>query len=235
MSPAGSTSARDVRGLWRYVRDDGVPQQRLWQRCVFVDWHGVLCDQPFWYSITQNPRHQHYRSMRAAIQRLFQDQGNLIETWMRGMTDAARIVEELPQLQDRRCRPDYLHRRLLADCRKMSPQAELLDILGQLPALTLVVIATDNMDCFSDSVPGLSALNRVFHASLCSSDLGVLKAEDPQRFFGQLLAEHDLRPSDAVLIDDSDRNCWQFKHFGGHAIRFRDVPQAAAELHRWAG
>jgi FMN phosphatase YigB (HAD superfamily) len=228
-NPAQTTTA-----LRRYLRDQAAQQRQLWQRCVFVDWHGVLCDQPFWHSITQNPRHQQHRTLSEAIERLFRDRAGLIEAWMRGRTDAHRIVRELPQPEDRRCGPDYLYRRLFADCEQMSPRAELLDALGSLPELTLIVIATDNMDCFSDSVLQVNRLSGLFNAALCSSDLGVLKAEDPQRFFGELLAEHDLESADAVLIDDSHQNCSRFERFGGHAIHFRDVSQAAADLHRWA-
>ncbi|HEV3320306.1 MAG TPA: hypothetical protein VG053_11375 [Solirubrobacteraceae bacterium] len=116
----------------------------------------------------------------------------------------------------------------------MTPREELLEALRKLPEMTLVVIATDNMDCFSDSVPRLRPLNGVFHATLCSSDLGVLKAEDPERFFGRLLNDHGLSPREATLIDDSDRNCARFAGFGGHPIHFRDVPQAVGELEHWA-
>jgi FMN phosphatase YigB (HAD superfamily) len=226
-------SPQATDSLQRYLRDQAAYQSRLWQRVVFVDWHGVLCDQPFWHSITQNPRHQQHRKLGEAVEWLFRERRSLIEAWMRGSTDSQRVVGELPEPRDRRCRPDYLYRRLLDDCEQMSPRADLLEALARLPALTLIVIATDNMDCFSDSVPRVN-LNRVFDAALCSSDLGVLKAEDPQRFFGELLVEHDLQPADAVLIDDSDRNCSHFECFGGRAIRFRNVPQAAAELQRWA-
>jgi FMN phosphatase YigB (HAD superfamily) len=231
MSASKPPQASD--GLRRYLRDQAVRQPRLWQRVVFVDWHGVLCDQPFWQSITQNPRHQQHRKLSEAVERLFRERRSLIEAWMRGSIDSQRVVGELPEPRDRRCRPNYLYRRLFDDCEQMRPRADLLDALAGLPPLTLIVIATDNMDCFSDSLPHVN-LNRVFDATLCSSDLGVLKAEDPQRFFGELLAEHDLRPTDAALIDDSNRNCSHFERFGGHAIHFRNVPQAAAELQRWA-
>lgn len=227
-----SEPPRSTYSLRRYSRDQASRQRRLWQRAVFVDWHGVLCDQPFWHSITQNPQHQQHRPLSEAVDTLFQNREGLIRAWMRGKATSRIVVGELPAPLDRRCRPDYLYRRLFVDCQRMSPREELLTVLAALPPLTLVVIATDNMDCFSDSVVHVN-LNRVFDAALCSSDIGVLKAENPERFFGELLAEHGLRPADAVLIDDSDRNCLRFEGFGGHAIHFRDVPQATTELQRW--
>jgi FMN phosphatase YigB (HAD superfamily) len=219
--------------LLRYERDAGWAQHQLWRRCVFVDWHGVLCDQPFWHSITQNPRHQQRVALAEAVRGLFSDRVALVEAWMRGLVDADRVVNALHAPDDRRCRDDFLYRRLFEDCRAMIPRADVLDALSALPELTLLAIATDNMDCFSDSIPRLRQLRGTFHAALCSSDLGVLKAEDPDRFFGRWLAEHGLRPSDAVLIDDSARNCARFERFGGHAIRFADVGQTIAELTGW--
>jgi FMN phosphatase YigB (HAD superfamily) len=231
---AVSSASTRRASVQRYQRDEACNQRRLWQRCVFVDWHGVLCDQPFWHSITENSRHQQQRALTEALERLFSDRAGLVEAWMRGRVSATRVVDSLPEPKDRRCQPDFLHRRLLEDCRTMTPRPELLEILGKLPELTLLVIATDNMDCFSDSVPRVRPLSRVFHVALCSSDLGVLKAESPERFFGQLLSDHDLPPSEAILIDDSDQNCSRFERFGGHAIRFRDVSQTARELAHWA-
>jgi FMN phosphatase YigB (HAD superfamily) len=99
--------------------------------------------------------------------------------------------------------------------------------------MTVVAIATDNMDCFSAMLPSVHGLAGTFHAVLCSSDLGVLKAENPQAFFGPWLAEQGLAPSDAVLVDDAEANCARFEAFGGHAIRFHSTPQALGELRSW--
>lgn len=220
--------------LLRYPRDQAPEQCRLWRRCVFVDWHGVLCDQPFWHSITTNPRHQQRAALSTAVHRLFTERVALVQAWMRGEVGAEEVVRSLPRLADQRCRDDFLHRRLLDDCRSMAPRPALLEALRALPDLTLVAIATDNMDCFADVVARVRPLRGTVHAALCSSDLGVLKAEDPERFFGDWLREHDLRPTDAVLIDDSDSNCARFERFGGYAIRFTTVEQATLELGRWA-
>lgn len=222
-----------ARPVLRYERDETVVQRGLWRRCVFVDWHGVLCDEPFWHSITSNPSHQQREALTAAVHGLFTERVELVQAWMRGLVDAAGVVRSLPHPVDRRCREDFLHRRLFDDCRRMVPRAALLEALRELPELTLVAIATDNMDCFSDAVSGLRSLRGTVHAALCSSDLGVLKGEDPKRFFGDWLGEHDLRPHDAVLIDDSERNCARFEGFGGHAIHFVSVEQATFELARW--
>lgn len=217
----------------RYRRDALDKQAQLWGRCVFVDWHGVLCEQPFWHSITENPLHQLRSAVSEAVGSLFGERPELVIDWMRGEVDAARVVGTLPDPSDGRCRPDFLYRRLHEDCAAMVARVELVQTLSEVPEMTVVAIATDNMDCFSAMLPSVGGLAGTFHAALCSSDLGVLKAEDPQAFFGPWLAEQGLLPCDAVLVDDAEANCARFEQFGGQAIRFHNAAQAARELRGW--
>jgi FMN phosphatase YigB (HAD superfamily) len=201
---------------------------------VFVDWHGVLCDAVFWQSITRSDRHQRRRHLDDAVSGFFGKRFEDALGWMRGEIDAWSVVSMLGRWDDRRCKEDFLFRRLHEDCRRMRPRDDLLHALAGLPPLTLIVIATDNMDCFSASLPAIRALRGRFHAVLCSSDLGVLKAEDPSRFFGELLTQNGLTPDRALLIDDSALNCREFERFGGKAIHFADTPQAAAAMQDWS-
>lgn len=226
--------AKTAKGPPRFGRGElPVTTGRLWERCVFVDWHGVLCDDLFWHSITSNPRHQQRARLQGAVRDLFAGQPDLVTAWMRGQVDTQHVVATLPPTADRRCGPDFLHRRLVEDCRRVRPRLELLAALSALPELTLVVIATDNMDCFAASLPALRPLHGVVHAVLCSSDLGVLKSDDPALFFGAWLDEHGLAPEQSVLVDDADRNCAGFERFGGAAVRFREIGRAVRDLRRW--
>ena len=120
-----------------------------------------------------------------------------------------------------------------------------------MQAEAMVVVATDNMDCFA----------RVFeHAShrrgrpnraretladwavicddiICSSQTGVLKSEDPQAFFGPWLAAHGIGFTDAVLIDDRADNCAAFTREGGAAIQWtmgtNDLSDVTDQLRQW--
>ncbi|HST38402.1 MAG TPA: hypothetical protein VLK58_02785 [Conexibacter sp.] len=217
----------------RFRRDPSDPIRRLWDQCVFLDWHGVLCEDVFWQSISGNARHQRQRHLSAAVEQLFGDT-ELTARWMRGQIDARAAVARLGAWEDRRCRDDYLYRRLYMDCQKMRPQQRLLDLVASLPPLTLVVVATDNMDCFSDSLPFIDALHDRVHGVVCSSDVGVLKAEDPPAFFGAFLEEQGLTSQQALLVDDSKRNCTRFVEFGGTAIHYTDSDAAVGLIARWA-
>lgn len=206
---------------------------RLWQQAVFVDWHGVLCDELFWTSILRNPRHQMHHRLSDAAGDLFTRETDLVADWMRGLVSSHQIVDRLDVRLDRRCREDFLTRRLYEDCRRMSPREELLAALDATPDLTLVAVATDNMDCFADTVQGIGKLRGVIDAVLCSSQLGVLKAEDPQRFFGGCVNDYGLRPGDALLIDDSAHNCVRFEQWGGSAIHHVDMRSTLSALREW--
>jgi FMN phosphatase YigB (HAD superfamily) len=198
---------------------------------VFVDWHGVLSDDPFWWTILANTGHWFHERLTAEVDALFNERRALVDTWMRGRAKARDVIATLAAPQDARCSDEYLLRRLWADCASMRIRQPVLDLVRSLPPLTLIVIATDNMDCFVESVSRILPL-RDFYGVLCSSDIGVLKAEDPERFFGSLVRDHGLEPRDALLLDDSAANCEAFEEWGGRAVHF--APQAdLRSLERW--
>ena len=201
-----------------------VPQ--LAERVVFVDWHGVLSSDPFWWTILANSTHWFHTQLALEVDRLFSDRRALVDAWMRGQVNAEDVIATIAGPQDARCSDGYLLRRLLADCGRMRVQKRILDAVNALPQLTLAVIATDNMDCFVDSVSRMRPLQG-FYGVLCSSDIGVLKAEDPERFFGSLVRDHGLEPRRALLVDDSVANCEAFEAWGGRALLF---PSADADL-----
>jgi len=102
-----------------------------------------------------------------------------------------------------------------------------------------IVLATDNMDCFYDSLQRARQLSiqsgdvnnettpfistaRMFDDVLCSSRQRVLKREDPQRFYGGWIRTHALDFSDLLLLDDLEINCAAFRSAGGTAIRVQE-------------
>jgi FMN phosphatase YigB (HAD superfamily) len=152
---------------------------------------------------------------------------------------------------DRRFRDDFLARRLDMDCARMRVNVQLMQVLRNLRPAVLVVLATDNMDCFartfgqSHARPRRSAAEsesladwaRICDDIVCSSDVGTLKAEDPARFFGPFLSEYGLSFSDALLIDDRSDNCDAFRRQGGNVIQWRmannDLGEVVAAVTQW--
>ncbi|MGH3712661.1 MAG: hypothetical protein ACRDT4_04260 [Micromonosporaceae bacterium] len=195
---------------------------------IFVDWHGVLSRAPFWHTILWNERHPYHREIDHRTGELFRD-GQLIDAWMRGRITTTEVLEQVQVQLDRRAGEDFLARRLLADCRNMPLADDLTRTLYVLRARADVVIATDNADCFVEAAKDRRDL-RFADGLLSSSDLGVLKAEDPARFFGPWLTTRGLGFDSAVLVDDNHDNCTAFRTHGGAAIHVTSPVQAAEDL-----
>jgi FMN phosphatase YigB (HAD superfamily) len=202
----------------------------LWQRVLFVDWYGVLNDDVFWSSILASPTHPFHERLSMACHWLFQKQGDLVNAWMRGQVDSREIITEIEVRLDRRCLPDYLYRRLREDCRRMRMNPTLLEALKQARRSSFVVLATDNMDCFANECHAIPSLDESFDEVLCSSTLGVLKSEDPEKFFGSWLEQHHLTFSQATLLDDSKLACEAFEKQGGQAILVRSPEEALEKM-----
>ena len=117
----------------------------------------------------------------------------------------------------------------------MKVNVGLFEVLRVMRAEAMVVIATDNMDCFARAFEHARSRRRRRTADgetladwavicddiICSSQAGALKSEDPQAFFGPWLALHGVGFADAVLIDDRADNCAAFTGQGGTAIQWK--------------
>ena len=114
----------------------------IMRRVVFVDWHGVLSEDVFWFSILGRQRHPYRRQLEEETQRLFGDRIDLVQAWMKGEVHSADVIGLLDIPLDRRTRSDYLLRRLYSDCRNMRINADLLFELNKIRASSFVVIAT---------------------------------------------------------------------------------------------
>jgi hypothetical protein len=226
-------------------------QLALWRRVVFVDWHGVLSRDPFWISIRESATHPLRAQLDAGLAGIFARESAVANEWMKGLLSSEQIIDTMGIHLDGRFRDDFLSRRLDVDCAKMKVNAELFEVLRKIKAQASVVLATDNMDCFARTFDQARTRRRrpkpesetladwaiICDDIICSSDVGALKAEDPIRFFGRWLAEHDLDFSDAALIDDRADNCAAFADQGGTPIQYKmttnEVTDVIQSLNKW--
>jgi hypothetical protein len=236
----------------RVVRQPALP---LWRRVVFVDWHGVLSRSPFWASIVGDPRHPLNRPLRAKVGRLYGD-APLMSGWMTGRRRTPDVVAGLGVEGGTRYSADYLCRQLERDCRSMRVNVELMRVLQPVRERAFVVIATDNVDIFAASYRRLAARHPARRPEpepagtlagwatgcddlVCSSDVGVLKAEDARAFFGPYLSACGLGFDEALLIDDRSDNCAAFRQAGGTALRWTmhtdPLTEIVGTLWTWLG
>jgi len=228
-------------------------QMPLSGRVIFSDWHGVLSREPFWVSIRGSATHPLHAQLEAGMAGVFASERNLANEWMKGLLSSSEVIEEMAIQLDRRFRDDFLARRLDIDCGRMRVNAELFEVLRVMRAEAMVVIATDNMDCFVRAFERARLRRRrlargretlaewatVCDDIICSSHVAALKAEDPQAFFGPWLAAHGIGFADAVLIDDRADNCTAFTAHGGTAIQWKmgagHPSEVTAQLKTWLG
>lgn len=223
-------------------------------RVIFSDWHGVLSRDPFWVSIRSSATHPLRRQLEAGMAGVFASDRDIANEWMKGLLSSDQVIAEMGIQLDRRFKEDFLARRLDIDCARMKVNAELFEVLRAMLAEAMVVIATDNMDCFARAFEQSrdGARRRPRHGRetladwavicddiICSSQTRALKSEDPQAFFGSWLAMHGMNFADAVLIDDRADNCAAFTRHGGAAIQWKmgsnDISDAVSQLKRWLG
>lgn len=93
-----------------------------------------------------------------------------------------------------------------------------------------VVVATDNMDCFASAARANRQLATRFDDVICSSDVGLLKRDDPKKFFSAFLDKIAGSLDDSILVDDSAVNCETFAAAGGRAILHRQAESTRSEL-----
>lgn len=209
------------------------PTLPLWQRVLFVDFNGVLNHDPFWSSILTAKAQEMRVPVQSFVRRVFADDA-FVRDWMRGLHSAEDAVHrfdapDLPKTKD-----GFMLERLIQDCASMSLDGEIVEVLQTIRQHSLVVLATDNMDCFANAIDKNREITNNFDDVLCSCEIGVLK-DEPEQFFAPWLKRHGLSFRDAVLVDDSAQNCSAFEEAGGSALHFTQRESALASLTRRFG
>jgi hypothetical protein len=220
-------------------------------RVIFSDWHGVLSRDPFWTSIRQSATHPLHAQLEAGMAGVFDPARDVANEWMKGLLSSDQVIAEMGIQLHGRFRDDFLARRLDLDCTRMKVNVELFEVLRVIRVEAMVVIATDNMDCFARAFEHARRRSRrlkqeretladwavICDDIICSSQAGALKSEDPLRFFGPWLAGHGVGFTDAVLIDDRADNCAAFTGRGGTAIEWKmgtnDISDVTRQLRQW--
>lgn len=221
-------------------------------RVVFVDWHGVLSRDPFWVSIRQSATHPLRDQLEANLADIFSRENTTANEWMKGLLSSEQVIAAMDISLDRRFRDDFLARRLYIDCARMTVNVELVEVLRNIKATALVVVATDNMDCFATTFSRIRSRGRrhrrgrsttlvdwalICDDIICSSDVAALKSEDPVGFFHPWLTQYGLSFTDAVLIDDRADNCAAFQQQGGATLRWKmgtsNINEVIDGLNQW--
>ncbi|WP_280404755.1 HAD family hydrolase [Nocardia brasiliensis] len=187
---------------------------------VFFDWYNTLSTAAFWDSIVLNDRHPLSAQLRDALEELFRGRKDYVRGWMRGAVTDAEVIATLNVTLPATYRDDYLLRKLLGDCKSAQIDPEMMGIVRELRQRAFLAVASDNMDCFVHAAPKVLTGELRIDELIVSSEVGSLKKESPQQFFGPTLERYGLDPARAILIDDCADTCEEFRSWGGHAFHF---------------
>ncbi len=173
---------------------------------LFIDFDGTICHDHFW------------RSLEATKQPLIQEffvteRGGLVSNWMRGKYSSEEINAYLAKKIG--VPYDLLWKTFQTDCQTMNVTTGVLEKIAQLRKKFTVILATDNMDCFSRfTVPALGLQNH-FDDIINSADVGICKDDDAGRFFRNIAEKYDLPIEQSIAIDDSRKTCQTVADLGG--------------------
>jgi hypothetical protein len=177
-------------------------------KIVFIDWYATLSHSIFWGHWRQEGHV--YSSHLPKIQSLWLNElAPVLVPWMRGELTAEEFVALVaPHIP---IDHDTLLSEFIFSCRNMRLVSERIpSLVRQLQQQGCkVVVATDNMDCFSRwTVPALG-LNLLFDDILNSHSLRCIKEDldnnGHSMFFSSYLMQHNVAAEDCVLIDDSNQ------------------------------
>ena len=206
------------------------PKLPLWQRVLFVDFNGVLNHDPFWSSLLTAKAQAMRVPVQSFVRRVFADNA-FVRDWMRGVHSAEDAIRRFDAPTLPNAKHGFMLERLIRDCASMSLDGEIVQVLQTIRQHSLVVLATDNMDCFVNAIDEKRDISNNFDDVLCSCEIGVLK-EEPEQFFAPWLKRHGLGFRDAVLVDDSAQNCRAFEDAGGSALHFTQRDSGLVSLAR---
>lgn len=169
-------------------------QAPLLRRVIFSDWHGVLSRDPFWTSIRLSATHPLHAQLEAGMADVFDPSRNTANEWMKGLLSSDQVIAEMGIQLRAPFRNDFLARRLDLDCARMKVNVDLFEVLRLVRAEAIVVVATDNMDCFTRTFEHARRKRRrlgpkrgtladwavICDDIICSSQAGAQKSEDPK-------------------------------------------------------
>jgi hypothetical protein len=195
-------------------------------KVIFIDWNQTLSASHFW------------RSLPNVETVMFLANRHLLDPWMRGDCTAEEICQVLAGQTG--ISQEVIFSKLKESCETMEfVDDEVPGLIERIKAKGIkVVLATDNMDCFSRfTVPALR-LDRLFDGLLISCDLKILKNEIRDKeiiFFTDYFRQNDLCYAEAVLLDDSARTSKEYWQLGFPVIIIDDKEKLLEVLRGFAG
>jgi FMN phosphatase YigB (HAD superfamily) len=173
---------------------------------VFLDWDGTLSHGRFWSELGDGI----YQKVQ---QRLFGQNGSLVNEWMKGAKTSEDVCEWLESSVE--CGSRDLLDALIKSCEGMNLPEIIRRLIVEIRKDRHVVLITDNMDCFSRFTVKANRMEELFDYIVNSSDVRRLKQDQGGLSFHEVAQRYSTSFRDCVLIDDSQKTCALFQEMGG--------------------
>ncbi len=177
------------------------------KKVVFLDWNGTLSKSFFWEQMRVSNNKKVKESYGKGDKALFSKPKEYIQDWMRGGKTTELVLKEIAD--ETKSQFEKILREFIVGCKSMT------FVSNDLPRIILdlrkrgfcVVIATNNMDCFTRWTVTSMGLEDMFDEILNSFYLKGLKHDVNQNgesvFFKDFFAKYKVSPSECIFLDDS--------------------------------
>lgn len=178
----------------------------LKNKAVFLDWNGTLSDSFFWEHMRTSDDSEVLELYNLWDNALFNKSKEYIQDWMRGSFTTEEVLSEIANETDTEYKK--VLREFIKGCESMEYVSdEIPSIVDTLKRVGYyVVIATNNMDCFTRWTIPFMKLDKLFDEILNSYYLKGLK-HDTQKgesvFFKRFFEEYNVSPQNCIFFDDS--------------------------------
>ncbi|MFA5634009.1 MAG: HAD family hydrolase [Candidatus Dojkabacteria bacterium] len=175
-------------------------------KVIFLDWNGTLSDSFFWEHMRISDDSEVLALYNLWDIALFNKPKKYIEDWMRGRFSTEKVLKEIASKTSTEY--EKLLREFVKGCESME------FVSDEIPSLVevlkgdgyCVVIATNNMDCFTRWTVPFMQLDKLFDEVLNSYNLKGLKHDikkGESLFFKKFFEKYDFKPQECIFLDDS--------------------------------
>lgn len=185
-------------------------------KIIFIDWNKTLSNSIFWHQLIE-PGHKLNGKLPKIESVLFSKEFDLVNPWMLGKINSQHVCEFISEKTG--ISSQLLQNELEISCRQMTfVNKEVEKLLNKIKKKGIpLVIATDNMDTFTNYTYPEINKNNLFAGCINSYETGCFKYEcikDALPFFDSYLRIRRLTYRDVVLIDDSIEKNGNFQRLG---------------------
>jgi len=175
-------------------------------KVVFLDWNGTLSNSFFWEHMRTSEDSEVLMLYNLWDNALFNKPKEYVQDWMRGKFSTEDVLRKIAH--ETNTGYEKVFREFIKGCESMEYVSD--DIPCTIETLKrngyYVVIATNNMDCFTRWTVPFMKLDKLFDDVLNSYYLKGLKHDTENGisvFFKKFFEKYDIAPKECIFFDDS--------------------------------